>query len=225
MLAKHKEREAACRLRKEGCSLSEISAYLGVSKSSASGWTRHVPLSKNAQKRLMKKSLEGQRKSQETHRARTQANLKEASLYAKDVLKKANFSINHVRIACALLYWCEGEKSINDKILSFTNSDPFLAATFVNLLRKGFSVNESKFRICVHLHDYHNTEEQLQFWSQTVNIPRDQFMKPYHKAHSGKQKREGYAGCASIRYYNTHLARRINAIAREFLSRNQGPIS
>src|SRR3989344_300093 len=217
MLAKKKERGLAYKMRREGFSLLEISGELNVSKSSVSLWTRDVLLSKQAQKRLHQRSLNGRKRSQEVLRARTQAKLKEASLYAVEVLRKVSLDVNYIQIICALIYWCEGEKSKNDATLAFTNSDPSLMATFVNLLREGFEIDESKFRMCIHLHDYHNREQQLHFWSRVVNLPESQFMRPYRKQHTGKQKRKNYAGCASIRYYDTHLARRIQAIAREFL--------
>ena len=224
MQAKLREKELACKMRAEGYSFLEISNKLDVSKSSASAWTRDISLSGKAKDRLFQRRKRGQEKSSRTIRARTRSNLEEASVYAKNELRNIVLDNTQIRIMCALLYWCEGEKSLNDGTLSFTNSDPLLAATFVNFLRKGFDLEEDKFRVCVHLHDYHNKKDQLQFWSQTLNISQKQFMKPYYKPHTGKQKREGYAGCASIRYYDTHLARRIQAIAREFL-KQQGPIS
>lgn len=223
MQAKLKEKKLACKMRAKGYSFSEISSKLSISKSSASTWTRNIFLSKVAKNRLLQRRKYGQEKSKNTIRAQTKARLEEATSYAKSMLHNVVLNDTQVRIICALLYWCEGEKSLNDGVLSFTNSDPLLATAFVNLLRKGFDIKESKFRVCIHLHDYHNKDNQLRFWSRTIRIPQKQFMKPYCKPHTGKQKRKGYAGCVSIRYYDSHIARRVHAVAREFL-KQQGPI-
>jgi len=47
-------------LRKDGCSLKEISQLLGVSKSSVSGWVRDVVLSNKAKSKLLLKITRGQ---------------------------------------------------------------------------------------------------------------------------------------------------------------------
>ena len=219
MEAKPAEKEKACILRKEGYSLNEISVSLGISKSSASIWLRDIELSKTAQNRVLKKRIKARLKSAETHRARTTRNLKEASIFANNILSRISNDKDHARFASALLYWCEGEKSKNDKSLIFTNSDPLLIKTFVSLLRKGFEIDESKFRVCVHLHSYHDAKKQLLFWSQITTIPITQFIKPYRKLNSGKNKRDGYAGCASVRYHDVRIARQIIAIARAFLNK------
>jgi hypothetical protein len=78
-------------------------------------------------------------------------------------------------------------------------------------------VNESKFHPCVHLHEYHSLEMQLDFWSKVTNIDKRQFIRPYIKGHTAKRKREGYQGCISIRYYDADLARRLTATAKAYL--------
>jgi len=65
------------------------------------------------------------------------------------------------KLACALLYWCEGEKK--GGAVRFTNSDPVMIQTFLNLFRQSFKLDESKFRICLHLHSYHNQQKQKKF--------------------------------------------------------------
>ena len=213
------EKQQAIILRKHGHSLQEISIQLGISKGTASLWLQHTPLSARAQKRIQKKRDEGSRKSRITLNDRTHKRLTEASGFAQKTLGNISDTVDNSRLYCALLYWCEGEKSKNDKSLFFTNSDPLLVKSFLKHFRKGFEIDETKFRVCVHLHSYHDSQKQLLFWSQITSIPLAQFIKPYQKSNSGKNKKVGYAGCASVRYHDVRIARQVQAVARAFLNK------
>ncbi|MDP4020877.1 MAG: helix-turn-helix domain-containing protein [Candidatus Adlerbacteria bacterium] len=211
------EKQQALILRKQGYSLSEISSRLRISKGTASLWLRHIILPKKAQARIQDRSKRGILKSRVLRMSRTRALLDEAAHSALQTLSHIPEAEHLSRLYCSLLYWCEGEKAKNDKSLSFTNSDPQLVGAFLKQLRRGFDLDENKFRVCVHLHAYHNTNKQLLFWSKITNIPIAQFIKPYRKTNSGKNIREGYAGCASVRYYDVRIARQVQALARAFL--------
>lgn len=219
MRPKSVEKQQAVILRKQGCSLQEISIKLGVSKGTASIWLQRTPLSARARERIQKRRDEGSRKSRATLNSRTNKRLTEALGFAQKTLGNIADTVDNSRLYCALLYWCEGEKSKNDKSLFFTNSDPLLVKLFLKHLRKGYAIEEQKFRVCIHLHSYHDSKKQLLFWSQVTNIPLTQFIKPYQKLNSGKNKRVGYAGCASVRYHDVRIARQIIAIARVFLNK------
>lgn len=219
MRAKETERNQALVLRKHGFSLNEISSKLGISKGTASVWLRDISLSKAARARLKSRYTQGVLKSQVSLKDRTERRLNEASQTASETLFKIPQTNDLSRLYCSLLYWCEGEKSKNDKSLFFTNSDPLLVKAFLNNLRVGYILDESKFRVCIHLHNYHDEPKQLLFWSKVTNIPLAQFIKPYHKKNSGKSVKVGYAGCASVRYHDVRIARQVHALARAFLNK------
>lgn len=224
MLSKKDSKQRAIKLRKTGHSLAEISDILRISKASASLWLRDVPLSIKAQEKIALKRVLGRKRSAVTHREQLDMRMQNAIDFANDVLSRTTIETDIARILCALLYWCEGEKTKNDKILSFANSDMQLSATFLSLLRRGFNTDESKFRICLHLHDYHEEAKQIGLWSVATGVPRHQFYKSYRKPNTGKRRRSDYAGCASIRYYDAEIARQVQGLARAFLKR-YGPIS
>ncbi|MEI6864342.1 MAG: hypothetical protein WCK46_03220 [Candidatus Adlerbacteria bacterium] len=211
------EKKEASRLRKKGYSLGEISTKLNISKGTASLWLKHVLISSVGKSRIKERRAKGAANSRQAHLKQTTERLKEASLFAGKTLSVVAITPELSRISCALMYWCEGEKSKNDKSLTFTNSDPLLVKSFLKNLRAGFPISEEKFRVCVHLHSYHNKDKQLLFWSKVTSIPLEQFVKPYQKMNSGKNIREGYAGCASIRYHDVKVARQVHALARAFL--------
>lgn len=211
------EQFKAKKLRQKGYSLNEISRQLGVSKSSVSLWVRSIELSSSARKRINARFTEGQLLSQAYRHQQTA--LKEG--YARDIASKllksyvSNVVFN--KIVCAMVYYCEGVKDTRSVV--FTNSDPKLVATFLKLFRSSFDLDERKFRVCVHLHSYHDKDEQLKFWSNIVNIPIRQFIKPYHKQNSGLYRKDGYQGCASIRYHDSMVARELKAVALEFMNK------
>ncbi len=211
---KLKEQERAKVLRRKGYTLNEIRQELGVSKSSVSVWVRDVPLSSQARARINSKITEGQRVAREKKFKQTEKKWKDAHIWAQSQLRHRPRNIN--LFICTMLFWCEGTK--NEKQgLFFTNSDPELVAYFLRLLRKSFDINEKRFRVCVHLHEYHNMNKQLKFWSKTTTIPTSQFMRPYLKPNTKKRYRDGYPGCVSIRYYDNGLVRKLLALGRELM--------
>jgi hypothetical protein len=120
-----------------------------------------------------------------------------------------------------MLYWCEGNKSVRDGI-SFTNSDPKLVKTFVSLLRKVFPLDEKKFRVCMHLHPYHNERRQKKFWSAITGVPTEQFTRPYLKPASKKYQKEGYQGCIRVQYHDSRLTYKLFMMSSSFMEKFGG---
>lgn len=131
-------------------------------------------------------------------------------------------SISVAKIHCALLYWCEGGKTKNS--VHFSNSDPALVRTFPKLFREAFSVDESKFRIIVHLHEYHDKQKQEEFWSQVCGIPLDQFTKQFTKKNTGKRKKLDYPGCVAVKYYSSLVLYELKEIYRQYAERLGGVV-
>jgi transcriptional regulator with XRE-family HTH domain len=206
-------RNRAKELRRKGYSLKEISRNLGVAKSTAGIWVRDIKMSEAAETRLLSKIKLGQFISARNRRAKTKA-LEEK--YFQEALEEIRLNPNHEKIVCAMLYWCEGGKTITNGV-RFINSDPRVIATFLRLFRLSFDLDEKKFRVCVHLHEYHDEKRQLAFWSKVSQIKRSQFIKPFRKKHTGTRIHEDYPGCASIYYQSADTARRLLAIGKAFL--------
>lgn len=77
-------------------------------------------------------------------------------------------------------------------------------------------IDERKFRVLMHLHEYHDEEKQRVFWSRLTNIPRSQFLKTFRKPHTGKRVKEDYPGCIAIYYNSSETARKLKAIYKVF---------
>jgi predicted transcriptional regulator len=208
------KKQEAFNLRKSGYSLREISKMLNISQSTASVWLRGLRLPPSAIKELARKTENGRRQASIARRDETRKALASAATLAQETKKRAKYDRADLKIMCAMIYRCEGSKTMNDSALVFTNSDPELISFFLRLFRKTFKVNEERFRVLVHLHDYHDQETQLRFWSKVTNIQRSQFLRPYKKSNTGKHKRSNYEGCVSLRYHDVRIAREIQALAR-----------
>jgi len=190
-------------LRKRGHSLREIALMLSVSKSTVSLWVRDLQLNKEAEKRLLSLTNLARLRAIETNKFKKEAILSEIFLKVeRDIgLVKRNIILD--KIFCSLLFWGEGSKSGSD--LRITNSDPEFIRLFLMLLRASFSIDEGKFRAVLHLHQYHNIKNQKQYWSKITNLPVKLF-QVYIKKNTGKNKKENYQGCLSLRYYDYKIA-------------------
>lgn len=218
-----KVKEKALSLRSKGYSINEIYDETGVSRGRISEWVRDVILSQGAKSRLSGKLKLGQIKVAERKKQETREKI---NYFLEESIKEVGKIPNNEslsRIFCSLIYWCEGVKS-QYSCMCFTNSDPMLVKAFLNLLRKSFKIDNSKFRVCVHLHNYHNQKNQLKFWSGVTDIPLRQFIRPFIKENTGKRVRKGYNGCVSVRYYDITVARWLLATAKAFLSKHESAV-
>ena len=103
-----------------------------------------------------------------------------------------------------MLYWSEGSKGRG--MLTFANTDPRLMLLFITLLRNCYSLDESKFRVRIHIHWYHKEKNVKQFWSELLKIPEHQFTKTYHKKRSKEQVfRKNVGGICFLIYNSDYL--------------------
>jgi len=208
----------AQKLRKEGFSIREIAEILKISKSTASIWVREVKISKRGFQRIQKKRQLGHLKARETKALKRQKMLNELRKEANKFLAKVQLDKKYFRVLCAILLYCEGGKDAQAGI-SFINSDPALIKSFLFFLRNSFDLDEKKFRVVMHLHEYHSIPKQKLFWSKITKIPPSQFTKPYLKANTGKRMKINYPGCVKIKYYDAALARRLLILAEEIFKK------
>lgn len=204
-------KEQAKQLRKKGYSIKEVAGELGIAKSTSSIWLRDVQLSQKALTRLKNRGILGQQKSRLVKRKKREQSAQKYVLWAKNKLKHLPKSKTALQIYCSILYWAEGGK-FTDNHLQFTNSDPSMVKVFLNLLRKGFDIDEAKLRANIHIHEYHKDQAQKDYWSKITNIPIEQFYKSYKKPNTGKRIRNNYPGCVRICYYSADTTRRIQAL-------------
>jgi transcriptional regulator with XRE-family HTH domain len=205
---KVREQEEARRLRAEGKTLAEIAAVLGVSKSSASIWTRGVdftpqPRRRSAHRRPHRQQLEKLRQIQQLDQEGIQR--------IGQLSEKAFFT------AGVALYAGEGFKT--DGEVGMANTDPMILAFFCAWLRRFFEIDESRLRVRVYLHKGWDLEAAEAFWSDLTAIPRAQFVAAYRAEPKARVRRNKHPmGCPSITYSCSRAHRAIMGLVRALLS-------
>ncbi len=204
-------KEKAKELRRAGYSIKEVAKTLGISISTSSIWLRNMPISASGKAAINRRNqLNRYRMSLKWNKKRI---LKKQMHLSKalEILKSIDLQDRAItKLLCATLFWAEGNKNFSH--VRFTNSDPTMIRTFLGLLNQAFTTDKTKFRACIHLHEYHDSSEIHSYWQQITNIPLSQFRKAYLKPNTGVRKRDNYKGCITIYYFDTLIARELEAL-------------
>lgn len=216
LTVKLQQKQKALELRKSGYSLKEIAEDLGISKSTASLWTKNIKTSSAGIARIKFNQDSARAKSGATLHHRKIKRLAKAEKEAEKMLAELSGESAIKYAILAMMYRCEGVK--NDRSICFANSDPVMITLFLKLFRESFTIKEEKLKALVHIHDYHNDEEVKRFWSSKTKIPLDRFYKSFRKPSSHLYKKPDYQGCIHIYYHDTHLTRIILAFAKKLMN-------
>jgi hypothetical protein len=200
-------------LRAQGWTMADIAAFLDVSKSSVSLWTRHVafePQPRRTARRRGPNRLQ-RRKSDEIEALRTAG---EARL--------GHLSDQAFLAAGAALYAGEGSK--RDGAVILANSDPAIVAFFCEWLRTFFEIDETRMKVTVYLHEGLDLEAAHRHWSAVTGVPLSQFRKPYRAVPDpSRRSSKHFYGCAYVRYNCAYTHRAIMGLVEALLS-SVGPI-
>ncbi|MDP2736315.1 MAG: hypothetical protein Q8O59_00835 [bacterium] len=207
-------KQKAEELRKAKKTYSEITKILGVPKSTLSVW--------------LSEKFEGvfDKKAQLAHLARIQPlavaiknrNIKRRAdilreKISQEVKRYPLKNIYLLKSMLAMLYSAEGARYKGVSGLKFANTDPKMAQLYITLLRKCYKLDESRFRIRLHLHYYHSIKKSKKIWSNLLNVPLGQFNKPYIKKRSKtKRFRKNFIGICFIDYLDSNIRREIMEI-------------
>lgn len=205
-------KQQARELRIKGYSFREISQRFGIAESTVGLWCRKEVVTPTGLKRLKELEDAGRLRGQETLKRKRIAVLSEIDKNC-GVLVNKNYDVDDYKLFLGLLYWGEGDKTSNR--FGFSNSDQDMIKICLYLLRKSFNIEENRLRVLLHLHNYHNPEEMLDYWSKITAIPKNNF-SIYNKPHTGISKKPGYKGCLSIRYGDSRILQELFIIIERF---------
>jgi hypothetical protein len=199
----------------------EIAAELGVSKSSASLWTRDMP-------RVGRISDEEIR-YRKSARAKAfwaiespRREMRRQAICERAATEIGSLTDREVLIAGAIAYWCEGAKNKPyrrpENKVAFVNSDPRLILFFLRFLTVA-GIERDRIRCQVAIHESADVAGAQRFWQQVTDLPGEQFRRPVLKRHNPKTTRkntgDGYHGCLAIYVGKpTELYRQIEGWAR-----------
>jgi hypothetical protein len=206
--------------RKEGFSIREIAVKYKIAQSTISILLRNVILDKRAKIILSEKASQGRKKATQSLMRKREERQEVSLLVAEEILGGIFIDKSIAFLIASLSYECEGGKS-NFGVVEFTNSDTVLVKLFLSALRQSFTLDESKFRVVMHLHSYHNEKDEKIFWSSVTSIPMEKFTKTFQKQESGINKKAGYRGCVQIKYFDVSIKRTLLA-SKAILAKKMG---
>lgn len=171
---------------KEKKSMRDIAANLGVSLDAVIYFMRKYKLERRTLKQANACVFES----------------KPASFKRKNVLTLKNKELRAIGVA---LYWAEGYKTEKATGIDFANSDPEMIRIFVAFLRNIYELDESRFRVLLYCYKNQDIKQLISFWSNLVDIPKSQFIKPYVRKDFRSDGRRMQNGLVHIRYSDKKL--------------------
>ena len=204
--AKDDLRAQAIELRRSRWTVPNIAAKLGVSKSSAYLWTRHLPLDPTPERARDRRlqHMEHMREARwEPHRKARDA--ERAAVIQAEASWVDALSDREVLLLGATTYWCEGAKAKpwepNRCRLQFINSDPALILLFLRFADL-LGVKRSTLQFRLSIHESADVEAATKWWADLVGVPVERFRRATLKAHNPATVRSNvggsYHGCLSI---------------------------
>lgn len=183
-MSKYNERIKARELRKNGVSIVIIASILGVTKSSVSAWCRDIILTQEQNLKLEKNKgvsvTTGQRMGAEANKNMRLSAIRNAESYGQQMIKKV--STRELLLIATALYWSEGSKSSRTSGFMFVNSDPEMIRVMELFLIDVLGIPKRDLVCSIQINRIHENriEKVLSFWEKLLQLPRDQFRKPYY---------------------------------------------
>lgn len=216
----------AIQLRSQGKTYAEINSALDIKlpKSTLATWCQNIRVPDGYTekiKEIMESNLSTARKMAKLSiiekRDVLLKKMENENKYLSDLYEK---NIDVKKIVLSILYIAEGAKG-NRGAIMFGNSDHFIISSFVNLLRKCYKIDESKFRCTIQCRADQNIQELESFWSRITRIPLDQFYKArVDKRTIGQiSQKKDYKGVCRIDYFSSAIDLELKLIAKIIITK------
>ncbi|MFF5215517.1 helix-turn-helix domain-containing protein [Micromonospora sp. NPDC000442] len=204
--AKDDLRAEAVALRSTGHPVPEIARRLGVSRSTAYLWVRHIPLERDPeeerQRRRAHSKLMTDAQWDEHRQARDAA--RAATVDAAAAWVKS-LRYRDLVLVGAALYWAEGSKAKpwrpHDCRVRFVNSDPALIALFIEFV-EALGERREALRYRVAIHESADAAQAVGWWAEQIGVSAEAFQPSTIKRHRPTTVRrntgEAYRGCLSV---------------------------
>lgn len=176
-MAKRQLKEQVLSMRQKGMSYSQIKEKVQVSKGTLSLWLRDFPLPPEKIVDLRDKNPKRIESYRNTMQKKREDRL--SLVYQKVSKDIGKFSKREIFLFGLALYWGEGGKTDRYRI-SLANTDPSILK-FFTMWSKSLGLDLNDARVKLHLYSNMNKNQEVDFWSQELNIPKANFVKPYIK--------------------------------------------
>ena len=203
-MAKSKQKLQAIKLRKKGESIKKIANLLNVSVSTSSLWCRDVELTNEQVENLRKRQIDP------FYGKRLDYYLKKKKEFSLKLLNLKNEGINSIGkltkreifLIGIALYWGEGFKK--DSLAGLATLDINIAKFFIFWLDKSFGIatKDLLLRVTANISYKSKIKELEKYWSKELEIPVNQFSKPFFQNTKWKKEyenKDNYHGVLRIR--------------------------
>ncbi|WP_326562495.1 helix-turn-helix domain-containing protein [Micromonospora sp. NBC_01796] len=203
--AKDELRDRAVRLREDGWSVTDIATELGVAKSTAYQWVRHLPLDPDSPQVKERHAGANLLRATKAERRRDAVADQEDALRLRAQQWTGDLNLRELMLVGAIMYWCEGAKNKPHRKqyeLAFVNSDPRLVELFLRFVEAtGRSRAELRYRLSIH--ETADVAAAGRWWAERLGIEQALFGAPQIKRHKPKTNRRNtgadYHGCLVVR--------------------------
>lgn len=221
---KLEQMEESRKLRIQGNSIKQIASILDVSKGSVSAWVRDTVIPES-----LLFNIENRKKLGREHsRIARLSNIARKNCELDAICKKdiRLVSIRDLWIAGIMLYAGEGYKSarVSGQRVEITNSNPDILRIFISFLEKVCLAPKQEIKIRLMLYEDIDTEETQRYWSEQLDIPQNQFRKPFIKQSYRnipfRHLRRSKYGTAHVHLYDVVVYRKIVGWIKAFYELN-----
>lgn len=185
------DKTKAIYLRKQGKSYHEISEVLLIPKSTLSEWFKNLAWSQKIKNDLSYKNSVSQiGRLAQYSRIRAKNSAEKRALIQKVAAEEIkNISLKDIKLIGAALYWAEGAKTQNSRLL-FVNSDSRMIKIIMRFFREILEIPQEKLRVSVQIHPNVSETIAKKYWSRITRIPLKKFYKTsYQISGASKGKR------------------------------------
>lgn len=212
-------KKKAIELRRRGWSIKDIAKELQVSPSSTSVWCQQIELSENQKKLLFTKQVAagnvGRQRGAEVNRLKRHTAVSLAQKEGSAIVGK--ISKRDLLMLGIGLYWGEGVKS-RSSATALVNADPNIIVLGKQWMEKCLGVQPESFSPYLYINESHShrVAEILRFWIEKLELPSEQFHKPFIVKHKNKKQYDNqdlYYGVLALRVKKgTNLKYRIQGL-------------
>jgi len=111
------------------------------------------------------------------------------------------------KLLLSILYLGEGAKYGRSSTLTLGSSNPLIIKLYLKLLKKSFTIDNSKFRVRIQCRFDQNIKKLEKYWKETTAIEKKQFYPTYiDKRTKGKPTlKKDYKGVCTIHYFDKKI--------------------
>ena len=127
------------------------------------------------------------------------------------------------QIVGIIIWWTEGTKAYKEKRwqswiypVDVTNTNPEIINSFLDFLRGDISINESRLKLQLQIHEGDDQEEIENYWSKITKIPKTRFTKTIIRPRGNKIGKS--VGTCKVRYSDKETYLKLEGFLKNVLS-------